>query len=411
MKLILKLGYRNLWRNRRRTLLTMSAMAVATMMVILMLGIYDGMLWDMIENATEMYHGHVKITADGYLDQRKVHLTIEEDGYRQTILDDQRIKGVSGRVRSFMLLSHGEGAGSHTQPAELLGISPDEERTVTQLESHVTEGTYLTGPDTKGILLGDGLARRLEAELGGEIIAMGQGADGSIAAEIFIVTGIIDTGDPLRDSMLAIVGRTTLQELVVLEGQLHEWTVLLKRPLDAALWATEKSSQFEGAEVSPWQSFLPAIGQMWDMWKAIKFIFAFIFYFAVILVASNTMYMAFFERLREFGIMGAIGLRLRSLSLMIVMEGLIMSGIAGISGGIVGTIATYILSIHYIDGSRFLSSVSYAGTVITPRIRCYFDLENILIPILMITALGMIVAMFPAWRLRKLRPVDVLREV
>ena len=112
-----------------------------------------------------------------------------------------------------MLLSHGEGVGSHTQPAELLGINPDEERTVTQLESHITAGVYLTGSDTKGILLGDGLAKRLEAELGGEIIAMGQGADGSIAAEIFTVSGIINTGDPLRDSMLAIAGRTTLQEL------------------------------------------------------------------------------------------------------------------------------------------------------------------------------------------------------
>lgn len=411
MKLILKLGYRNLWRNRRRTLLTMSAMAVATLMVILMLGIYDGMLWDMIENATEMYHGHVKITADGYLDQRKVHLTIEEDGYSQRILSDPRVKGVAGRVRSFMLLSHGEGEDSHTQPAELLGIKPAEERTVTKLESHVSAGKYLSGADTKEILLGDGLAKRLEADLGSEIIAMGQGSDGSIAADIFIVRGIVNTGDPLRDSMLAIVGRKTLQDLVVLDGQLHEWTVLLKRPLDAAPWAKEKAAEFVGVEVSPWQTFLPAIGQMWDMWKAIKFIFAFIFYFAVILVASNTMYMAFFERIREFGIMSAIGFRLRNLSFMIVLEGLLMSGIAGIAGGVVGIIITYILSVYYIDGSSFLSSISYGGAVIQPRIRCYPAFENMFIPILMITLLGMIVALFPAWRLKKLRPVDVLREV
>ena len=78
MLLLIKLGYRNLWRNRRRTVLTMTAMGVATGMVILMLGIYDGMLWDMIESATDLYHGHVKITSDGYLDKRKLQMTINE---------------------------------------------------------------------------------------------------------------------------------------------------------------------------------------------------------------------------------------------------------------------------------------------------------------------------------------------
>jgi ABC-type antimicrobial peptide transport system permease subunit len=142
-----------------------------------------------------------------------------------------------------------------------------------------------------------------------------------------------------------------------------------------------------------------------------RYIFVLIFYFAVILVAANTMYMMFFERLREFGIMGAVGLRIRKLSLMIIIEGFLISGIAGVVGGIAGSLMSLYMNGHPVDLSMFLSEISYAGTAFQPRLRCYLALNNIVMPVLMITVLGMIVALFPAWRLKRLHPVDVLKEV
>ncbi|MCE5249812.1 ABC transporter permease [bacterium] len=409
--LLMKLGYRNLWRNRRRTVLTMTAISVATTMVILMLGIYDGMFWDMIESATELYHGHVKITAEKYQDEHKIYMTLPEDGLRGKILADSRVKGVAGRVRGFALLSFGEGETSHTQPAELFGINPDEERTVTRLESHVREGSFISGTDSKDILLGIGLAKRLEAEVGGEIVAMGQGSDGSIAADIFHVSGIVDTGDPIRDVSLAVVGRKTLQDMLVLDGQIHEWAVSLKRPIAAEVWAREFRPEVPGVEVTSWYGFLPQMKQILDYWYAARYIFALIFYFAVVLVAVNTMYMMFFERLREFGIMGALGLRIRKLSFMIIIEGFLISSIAGIAGGIAGSLISLYMYGHPVDLSMFFSEITFGGTVMQPRLRCYLAVNNICVPVLMIIGLGMIVALFPAWRLKRLHPVDVLREV
>ncbi len=409
--LLLKLAYRNLWRNRRRTLLTMSAMSIATMLVILMLGIYDGMLWDMIEGATDLYHGHVKITAEGYMNKPQIHVTLEENNLRETILADPRITGVAGRVRGFALLSFSGASASHTQPAELFGIDPEEERTVTRLESHVLEGSFISGSDTKEILLGRGLAKRLDAVVGGEIVAMGQGADGSIAAEIFHVAGIIDTADRIRDASLAIVGRTTLQKMMVLDGRVHEWAISLSRPLEAKMVAEDLLAKLSGVEVTPWHGFLPLMSEILDMWNAMKFIFAMIFYFAVMLVAINTMYMAFFERLREFGIMGAVGMKISRLSFMIILEGFLMSGISGLVGGTIGILISVYMNTHFIDLSRFFTDITYAGTSLQPRLRCYLMLSNMIVPIIMITLLGMIIACFPSLRLRRLRPVDVLREV
>ena len=409
--LLLKLGYRNLWRNRRRTLLTMLAMSLATALLILTLGLYDGMLWDMIEGATELYHGHVKITAEDYQNKRQLHQTIPEDGLRGKIENDPRVRGIAGRVRGFVLLSYGEGEDSHTQPAELFGINPVEEKRVTVLHEHVVEGEFVRDTSSHDILLGKGLAKLLGAEVGGEIVAMGQGADGSIAADIFYLVGIIDTNDPIRDAMLAVVGRRTLQEMFVVEGQLHELSISLHRSLEARDWAEEKQPLFAGYDVSPWNDFLPQIGQIIEVWDTMKFIFAIIFYFAVILVSANTMYMALLERLREFGIMAAIGLKQRRLARLVVLEGFLMSAIAGMIGGLVGMILTYYLKDHYIDLSAFISQITYAETVLQPRLRSYPNASNMLMPIAMITVLGVIVSLFPARRLKRNRPVDVLREV
>jgi len=409
--LLWKLGYRNLWRNRRRTILTMSAIGIAASMVILMLSIYEGMLWDMIESATDLYHGHVKITAEHYLDQRQIHLTLPQDGLYETVKKDLRVRGISGRVRGFALLSSGEGAGSHTQPAELLGIDPGGERTVTRLYEHVLEGVFLSGQDSKDILLSKGLAKRLDAKIGGEIVAMGQGADGSIAADIFHVAGIIETNDPIRDVTLAVVGRKTLQDMLVLDGQVHEWAVSLRRPLGAKDWAQEFRTGVQGVEVSSWYDFLPQMIQILDIWNAMKYVFALIFYFAVILVAANTMYMTFFERIREFGIMEALGLRVRRLALMIIIEGFLMSAISGIIGGIAGFLMSLYMSDHPIDLSMFFSEISFAGAAFQPRLRCYMLAENIVMPVIMVIGLGMLIALFPAWRLKRLHPVDALKEV
>ena len=389
----------------------MSAMSIATALLILTLGIYDGMLWDMIEGATEIYHGHVKITAEHYMERRQLHLTIPDNGMYKKITSDDQVKGIAGRVRGYALISFGEGDNSHTQPAELFGINPVEERSVSLLHEHVSEGAFLTDTASHEIILGKGLAKLLEAEIGGEIVAMGQGADGSIAADIFHVAGFIDTGNPVRDASLAVVGRKTLQEMLVVEGKLHELSISLKHSFEATEWASQFQPEFPGMDVTPWNVFLPQIGQMMEFWWAIKIIFAVIFYFAVILVSANTMYMALLERMREFGIMRAIGMKPRRLSRMIILEGILMSGIAGITGGIAGILGTYYLKDHHIDLSRFMSQISYAETTLQPRLRSYPVLDSMLMPIVMIIILGIIVSLFPARKLRKLRPVDVLREV
>jgi ABC-type lipoprotein release transport system permease subunit len=408
--LLLRLSWRNLWRNRRRTLLTMSAMGFATAVVILTLSIYGGMFQDMIESATT-YQGQVKIQAKGYFDHPRIDLTMSADRVRETLLGDREVKGAAGRVRMFALLSSGEGDSSSTQPAEIMGIEPSEEKGVSGFDRRVAKGRFLSAGNTKDIVLGRSLALKLDARPGDRVVLMGQDAYGSVAADVFDVVGVLDTGDPIRDASLAIAGRETLQNLLVLGDSLHEWAVTIRNPEGALAFALRMKDRFDGAEVMPWNRFLPQLNDLLGLTKVVKYIFALIFYFAVILVTVNTMYMALMERMREFAVMNAIGLGRGRLSVMVVLEALFMSVIAAAGGGLAGSLAGWRLQVHPIDLSGFMESITYAESIIQPRIRSWMTADIVIVPVCMLVLFGVIVALFPAFRLLRMRPVSVLREV
>lgn len=135
--MLLSLALRNIWRNKRRTLLTVSAMVVSSALLILALGIFSGMLNDMLAAATEQYRGHLVISMPGYQQDREIFNSFVPDFVLLEELDkDPDVLGVSPRLRGFGLLSHGH----NTYPAELLGIRPRKERQVTNLEKHLTGG-------------------------------------------------------------------------------------------------------------------------------------------------------------------------------------------------------------------------------------------------------------------------------
>jgi ABC-type lipoprotein release transport system permease subunit len=409
--LLWKLGYRNLWRNRRRTLLTMTAMAFSTGIVILTFSVYEGMFRDMIDSSTTMYYGHVQITAKGYFNNPRLELTIPDDDLRERIIPDPRVKGMSGRVQGFALLSYGAGDSSRSQPAELLGIDPEKENQVSTLSRKVLAGRFITSPFAKEMVLGKGLARSLGAKTGGEIVAMGQDMYGSVAADIFHVAGIIDTGDPVRDASLALTGLGALQTMLDMNGKLNEWAITLESPTEAIGFASGWQRSLPGIDVLPWNSFLSQLNDIINIKKISKFIFAVIFYFAVILVTGNTIHMSILERMREFAVMGAIGLKPLRLASLVITEGMIMSGIAAVAGEILGLLPTLYILNHPIDLSSFMTSISIADSTIQPRIRTALAIDNLIIPVLLIFVFGVIVSLFPARRLKKMRPVNVLREV
>ncbi|MFZ2959061.1 MAG: FtsX-like permease family protein [Candidatus Ozemobacteraceae bacterium] len=402
-----RMAWRNLWRSRRRTQLTMLAMVLATSLLIFVLTMNEGLLWDLVANATEVIHGHLTIAARGYLDNPTIETTLPE---KLPDIPENLIRGSCSRVLCFALLSCGSAENSQTHPAEILGVDPIEERTVSRLANSLSTGTFLASTTTRDIILGKGLAQRLEATLGSEIIFMSQSVDGGMAADLFRLSGIIETGDTARDSGLALVGRFTLQRLLGLEGRIHKHLLFLDSPLTAKEVARDLAARFAAMSFHPWQELLPQIAQIFNIWGAVQVILTGIFYFAVVLIALSTMFMAYRERMREFAILGAIGLTKRRLAALIITEGFLLGALSAILGGLGGLGLSYYFHTNPVSLKMFVTDISYAGASLQPRIFCVATKGSVLMPVLAMLFLGPLVSIFPAWKLYRQRPVEALRE-
>jgi len=411
--ILFRLAWRNLWRNRRRTQLTMGGMVLATSLLIFTLAMYDGMLWDMIENVTEVMTGHIVIARAGWLEQPGLHLTIDAAGGTPAWLRDRPgIRGVCGRVSAFALLSCGPERNARTHPGQLVGIDPGAEARISRLGRCVTRGRFLDAADGMDVVLGAGLARRLEASPGSELIVVGQAADGSMVTEILRIVGIIDTGDQMRDGSLALAGLETMRRIFCLEGRLHSLHIFLDDPLSArdAAAGLSAAAKGSGLAASPWQVLQPQLSQVFSIWLGMQIFTMGFYYFGIVLITFSTMYMSFLERFREFGMLRAIGLKPWRLSLLIILEGGMMSVFAGILGMGLGLLMGWWISAAPIDLGWFAPPVSWGGTTFVPRIRGVLNVVNVLMPGAVMMLLGAAVACYPAWRLLFLRPVEALRE-
>ena len=254
-----------------------------------------------------------------------------------------------------------------------------------------------------------GLQKHLRCEVGDTLSVLGQAADGSLLAENLPVLGILDVGNPLLNGRLVVLSLPTLQRLLNLPHRVHVWVLRLQNPFLARSWAQTWTST--DMEFHPWTDFLPAMGDILGLWRVGEWITALIFYFAVVLITLNTLYMMFFERIPEFAVLQAVGMKGRALSWMILKEAFLLSVLAAFTGGLAGGLLSLWFSAHPLDFSRWVEPVSYGGTVIRPQFRPLATPVSVGLPVLLLILEGTLVALFPARKLRNLEITKILREV
>lgn len=401
------IAFRNLWRNRRRTLLTLSAMVVSSSLLILALGVFSGMLQDMLASATEQYHGHIVISKQGYQDERDLYATFKPGEITARAAQEEGILAVSPRLRGFGLLSSPE----VSRPVELLGIDPLQERNVTTLTRQLVAGTDLSTSTGNQVLLGTGLAERLGVSPGESLVFFTQAADGSIGNDLLQVAGIFATGDPRHDNNLALVGLNWLQNLLVLPGQIHEIAVRIVDPRQASELADRLAANLPSAlEVLDWGDLLPEMREAVASFDVSRMIIVLILYAATGLGILNTFFMSVMERTREFGILMALGMRPWRVRSMVLLETLQLGLFAMTIGVVAGVLMTWYMQQIGIDLSGQITPVTYAGGTILPRLHATFEAANIWIPSALLLLVCLIAGFLPANRAAKLKPVEALRE-
>lgn len=340
-----KIAWRNLWRNPRRTLLTTAALAFSSLVLIFMMSWQHGAYQAMISSAVNLQTGPLQVLAGGYQANPDIRKVIREPGALLARLDKMPgVRAAAPRAEAFALVS----SPHRSQGVMIVAVDPAREPEVTTLGRTVREGAFLgSAPD--GAVIGSRLARNLQVGIGGELVVIGQGYDGGSAAEVVHVTGILDTGQPELDRSLMLVVLSPFQDAFGLNGAVHRIVV---EPADfgrldevrAALLA-QLPRQDPPLTALAWDSLLPGLRQSILLDQMNGYVMYAILLVVVTFSIANTFLMAVLERIHEFGVLRAIGTTPGRLSAMLLLESAFLAGV-GIALGILLGVALSLVVQH-----------------------------------------------------------------
>jgi putative ABC transport system permease protein len=412
MAIDIRMAWRNIWRNPRRTILTICAIAFAGTLLVFMLSFQLGSYGAMINASVRIHTGHLQVQAEGYQDNKDMRLVVPDPDVVGRLLDTiPEVDAYTFRANAFSLSSSKE----RTYGIMVIGIDPVRESQVSTLKKLIRQGGYFSASDTNQALIGQRLARNLQVGLGDEVTILGQGRDGSIAATVVQVKGIYKSGMDDFDRSSIHIPLKLFQDVYDMGDAVHEVVAVgtalkhvsgMKKAVRAGL---KKLDQRHPLVALDWDELMPGLLQAIEMDLVSGIIFWFILIVVVAFSILNTFLMAIFERTREFGVLMAIGTSPQRLTRLLLIESTAMTMIGIGIGTVCGCVLTWYFQVHGLDlggASELMTQYGISGRMY-PRLSLITALSG---PgaVLVITLLT---ALYPAFKVRRLKPVEAMRAV
>jgi ABC-type lipoprotein release transport system permease subunit len=403
MTIILRLAWRNIWRHPRRSGLSIAAIAFAAALLVFIITLQLGSYDLMIENNLKLLTGNFQIQPVGYLDKPKMRSTIDNPQHLANEL--RKIKGINHiavRANGFALIA----SEQRTYGVQVIGVEIPHEPQISTIPKQIHNGHFLTGDNQ--VIIGQGLARNLKVKLGDELTLLGSGRDGSFAAAVLTIVGIFKAGMSEIDRRLIEIPLTSFQEIFSMGNSAHVivGTVKNLNNLDKVLTQISVSDKLV---VLDWNHLLPGLLQLIQADK----INSWFMYACLILIVTfsilNTFLMAVLERTREFGVMLALGTKPSFIGKLVILESLLLTLLGLTIGLIIGSAITlyfYIYGFSYPGMEEIGAEFGLTGLV-TPQISVFafvFGPTAILV-------FTMLASLYPAFRIRLLKPVDAMKSV
>jgi ABC-type lipoprotein release transport system permease subunit len=408
--MLVTVAWRNLWRHRRRTLLTAVAMAVGIALCMASAAFTDGTFATLFDVLVEQQLGHVQVHHPSYPKTRDVNDTLPDaDALLARIDAHPGVRAAAGRLSGFALV----GGETGTAGALLVGVDPARERAITPFHERVREGRFLADSPAQEIVLGHELAAEIGAKLGDSVVVVTQSSDGSLGNVLLTVVGTAKTGNAQIDRAGALVHVADLRDLLVLPDQLHEVLVLTDDPDTIADTATALRQEIgsDTVEVVPWWEASPQTASMMNLRDTSTAIVIGVVFGAAAFGVLNTMMMSVFERTRELGVLRALGMRPRRLVALILVE----SGGLAILASLIGVALGLLLDVYLVRSGIDLSGslekgYEFSGVVLDPIVKGVVRVEPIVTIVVAVFVVTFGASLWPAWRAARLRPVEAIRS-
>ena len=405
MPLTFKIATRNLLRNKKRTLITLSALVFNCAMLIALFAMMRYWIEQSITNITSLAIGQVQIHAPEYREDRSLYKSIDNP---EEYLAIAKKENISASPRSY-----GYGLASidtKSAGAQYWGIDPLKERQTFRFAEYILEGAFLNDKTQSQVVIGRKLARSLNASIGSELIAVVQAADGSMGNEIYHVGGILQTISEEMDRSAVIMHQQDFQELFSSAGRIHEIALNSKNKFTSAQVAQQFNAVAKKVEVKTWEQLLPTLADMLRLSRSSMYIFSFIFFLAVGFGVLNTMLMATHDRIREYGMLKALGTKPWRIIMDVCSEAFILSACASIVGSLVGVFLCFLLDTYGIDLSSMGGSMRMSGIAFDPVLRSDLKPVDIIFTVIATSTCCVLASLFPAIKAARLSPIKAMQN-
>ena len=400
LTLLVQLSWRNLWRHRRRTVILLTTICFAVGSVLVFNALLRGMQVSMAETAIDNLNGHFKVLAPGYLDDPGIEKSFEFEPIGRPELAGDAIQGWAPRVRVPAVIR----SERETRGVQFVGVVPGSEE-ISFLGDVAIDGEYLSGPDDRRILVGQALAQQLETGVGRRVVLITQGVDGGNRESGYRIAGVYDAVGEGIEKAFVFTGLATVQELLSVDA-VTEVSVRLAEDDQNPSVLNSLTSTFSDLDVRTWQDLEPQAAMMYEMADTTVAIWFLIVMGALIFGIVNTLVTAVMERVRELGMLRAIGMRRGAVIAQVVIESMLTMTI-GISIGVVLGTLSYLWLADGIDLSAFAEGLEMTG--VKPELVPKLWARDVFLVVGLSLVLGILASIYPAQRAVKVQPLDAMR--
>ena len=402
--MIIKIAFRNTFRQKRRTILTALAMVVGFALLSLTIGLSDGAYGGIIEMFTRNRTGHIQVHREGYLDKPSLYKTIDNlSAVGEAIQNTAGVEAWTQRVYGAGLGSVGE----KSTAVQIVGVDVAREIRATRFDNKVIEGNILSEIASHEAVVGKGLAKILSAKVGSEIVIFSQGADGSIANDVYKIVGIVESGDDITDRTGCYLHIEDAQELFVLEGRAHEIVVIVSNinRVDKVTSEIEANLSDSTLDVAPWQVIAKSFYRAMKTDQQGDAISRWVIMLIVAIGVLNTVLMSVLERTREYGVLKAVGTKPVQIFWLVICEVVIIALVSICVGALLGILANYLLSIY---GITYPEEITFGGMKLK-TLYAEVNVRCLVIPAITVMISAVIVSLFPAVKAARIMPAKAMR--
>ena len=406
LPVLVRLAWRYLWRNHRRTIVMLSAISIGVWAMIFMTALTRGMVDQMISDGISVLPGHVQLHNPDYLDDpsitNRVSLT-DADLTRR--FDGAGFTAWASRVRvPAVITSERESRG-----VTLLGIDPAAERDFSFVDYDKVEGRFLDSPDDTGVVIGAKLADTLDTEVGKRIVLMSQDPDNEIADRGFRVVGLFHANMETYEETYAFIGKTTAQKMLRIGDTTTEVVFFGDDYRNVEPTYEKVKSVVDGSmRISRWTEVDTYLGTMLSVMDGFMLIWVIVIFLALSFGLVNTLVMAVFERVREIGLMLALGMKPASILGQIIIESMMLLSV----GLLIGDALAW-LTVKPLESGIDISVVAKgmemfgASSILYPKLH----MDDVILSNVVVLILGFLASLSPAWRASRYEPVEAITKV